>query len=87
MGPVPDKQYRHKNNPLEKVFHDTFIDQFGDCDSSNLERICLPTNGFAEPLDVLSDREKQIMVNTIQWLGSPVGQSFLRDCGFELRPK
>ena len=37
------------------------------------------------PDDYLSDREKNIVLSTIQWLGSPVGQGFLRDCDFELK--
>lgn len=87
MNPVPNKHYRHRNNPLEKVFHDTFIDQFDSYDHIDLERICLPIDNRGNPLDTLSDRERQIMINTIQWLGSPVGQSFLRDCGLEFVQK
>lgn len=33
------------------------------------------------PNDYLTDREKQIMLTTLQWLGSHVGQCYLRDCG------
>jgi len=29
-----------------------------------------------------SDRDKMVAATVIQWLGSPVGQGFLRDCGY-----
>jgi hypothetical protein len=34
------------------------------------------------PLDTLSDREKKIVASVTQWLGTPVGNSFLREAGF-----
>lgn len=33
------------------------------------------------PNQYLTDREKQVMLSTLQWLGSHVGQCYLRDCG------
>jgi hypothetical protein len=36
-----------------------------------------------QPKDFLSEREKMIAVSTIQWLGTPVGKSFLEQCGFK----
>ena len=38
------------------------------------------------PNDTLSEREKKIIAGVIQWLGTPVGNSFLRDAGY-LRKK
>lgn len=80
------KTYRHKDNPKEKELHDYFIKEHIEnkhtCDPSLL---VFPVNngtGF-EPCDHLSEREKRIVISTIQWLGSPVGQSFLNECGFE----
>ncbi len=35
------------------------------------------------PADSLSEREKDIVASVIQWLGTPVGKSFLKDCSFE----
>lgn len=32
------------------------------------------------PNDYLTDKEKQIMLTTLQWLGSHVGQSYLKEC-------
>ena len=79
------KLYRHQSNPLEKQLHDSFIRNNSICD---MERSVFGSNGQGRPNDILSDREVEIVINTIQWLGSPVGQGFLRDNGiqqFELR--
>jgi hypothetical protein len=48
-----------------------------------MERISLQIDNKGNPLEYLSEREKKIMISTIQWLGSPVGQGFLKECGFE----
>ena len=39
----------------------------------------------SHPSDYLSDREKRIVLSTIQWLGSPVGQGFLDRNNFKLK--
>lgn len=83
------KTYRHKNNPVEKELHDKFIGEYVENDMSTniLEKIIFGCSNDAQtiPNDYLSDREKRIVISTIQWLGSPVGQGFLRECGFELK--
>jgi hypothetical protein len=74
------KTYRHKSNSQEKEFHDKFIKQHADNDMS---MIVFPPNGDGlSPSEYLSRREESIVITTIQWLGSPVGQGFLRECGF-----
>ena len=79
------KTYRHETNPLEKDIHDFFVDKFVNHPSGvALELISMPTDGSGDPKDFLSDREKQIMITTIQWLGSSIGQGFLNGCGFGL---
>lgn len=81
------KTHRFKQNPKEKQLHDNFLknhieDKYG-CDVSFL---VFPPNGISQSytVDNLSDREKRIVLSTIQWLGSPVGQNFMRENGFEL---
>lgn len=76
------KTYRHESNPVEEALHNKFIKEFNN--GIAMEQIALPMkeNGF--PVEYLTDREKQIMISTIQWLGSPVGQSFLGNCGFDM---
>lgn len=82
------KTHRHKSNPKEKELHDKFIKEHIDCEkwTCPVDLLIFPSceNNGMIPSDYLSDREKQIVISTIQWLGSPVGKTFLRDCGFSL---
>lgn len=72
------KEYRFKSNPLEKKFVDTFLDHF---EKRNTMDLIIFGHGSEsmEPKDYLSEREESIVVSTIQWLGSPVGQGFLNE--------
>jgi hypothetical protein len=79
------KTYRHKDNPAEKVFHDKFIELFS-YDHDDISRVVFSSDertGGMMPRDYLNPREEQIVISTIQWLGSPVGQNFLIECGFK----
>lgn len=83
------KLYRHDSNLQEKQLHDNFIEQFIDKKNDNyqlIDKIIFGTSNNAQtiPNDLLSDREKQICISLIQWLGSHVGQSFLIDNGFKI---
>lgn len=86
-----NKTYRHESNPKEKELHDEFIKQYvlkhnGDIDYTTLGRISLPLEGNHQtPVTEITDIEVKIMISTIQWLGSPVGQGFLNSCGFDLK--
>jgi hypothetical protein len=79
------KTDRHKNNPKEKEFHDKFIELFEGSWPYEMDLVVfkpkLSSYYFPEN-DSLTDREKRIVISTIQWLGSPVGQKFLNDVGF-----
>lgn len=84
--------HRHKQNPKEKELHDEFLKEFIKRNGHNeniLKKIIFDCSNDAQtiPNDYLSDREKKIVLTTIQWLGSPVGQGFLRDCGFVIEDK
>lgn len=70
------KVYRHTDNPMEKKLHDKFIKDF---DYRMLDLMVLPESQH------VTEHEARIIVSTIQWLGSHVGQVFLRDYGFELK--
>ena len=83
-----NKEYRFKDNPKEKEMHDKFIEMFKRDSSANR---CLSAIIFGwqndnqtTPERYLTYDEENICLNLIQWLGSPVGQSFLRECGFSL---
>ena len=75
------KTHRHEQNPKEKEIHDLFIERF--CTQPELiERIVLPIDEKGRPKGTLTDNEIELIITAMQWIGSPVGQSFLRDCGF-----
>lgn len=81
--------YRHLSNHKEKEIHDKFIQMFKRDSSANR---CLSAIIFGwkngnqtTPNRYLTDDEENICLSIIQWLGSPVGQGFLSDCGFELK--
>ena len=75
------KAHRFENNLQEKVF----VDEFIKLHSQNLDPDMIvfghQSNSMI-PKDYLSDREENIVLSVIQWLGSPVGQGFLDCCGF-----
>jgi len=81
------KLYRHADNPKEKEIHDKFQKQIIHDRDSGADKIIFGTKDTYQsiPKEYLTDREKQIMLGTIQWLGSHVGECFLRDCGFVTR--
>lgn len=74
------KTYRHKKNQKEKEIHDKFVKQHGDRDMSMI--VFPPKENGLAPSELLTEREERIVISTIQWLGSPIGQQFLNDCGF-----
>lgn len=79
--------HRHSNNPKEKELHDSFISEFIDNKLSPniIDKIIYGTNESGYAKDYLSDHEKRIVITTIQWLGSHVGESFLDKNGFKLK--
>ena len=77
-----NKTYRHDSNPLEKQLHDSFVKKNNVEDMS---MISLPSKNGMKPDRYLTDDECAIVISTIQWLGSPVGQYFLKENGFELK--
>ncbi len=79
------KTYRHKGNPKEKEFHDKFIEETFQYPITSIDYVVFGQTDKLpmRPKDHLTDRERKIVISTIQWLGSSVGQSFLRECGFE----
>jgi len=72
-----NKTYRHEQNPDEKQLHDNFLEHIG-CNYDTMDQIAFSPQSNGR----LNDREKALMVTTIQWLGSPVGQCFLCDNGY-----
>ena len=76
--------HRHESNPKEKELHDKFIKDFITYKSDLLDVIVFRAQNDSQtiPNDYLSERERQICITIVQWMGLPIGQAFLRDCGF-----
>ena len=75
-----NKAYRHEHNPEEKRFHDAAANM----GVGTLSQITLPLNERGtDPVRYLTVGEEVIVVNTLQWLGSPVGQAWLKEMGYE----
>ena len=79
------KNYRFENNPLEKQLHDNFIkhvERNSDSNKAMSSIVYGSKDRGINPTTFLSEYEEQIVISTIQWLGSPVGKNFLRENGF-----
>lgn len=68
--------YRFNNNPKEFIFATEWEKM---CDRGHLEWLL----GKGKWAQDVTERDAQIAATVIQWLGSPVGQGFLRDLGYE----
>ena len=72
-------QYRFKNNPKEQIFAEVWEDQNtqnGECRGILDYLLAKDPN---HPMGEVTDRDREVAATVIQWLGSPVGQSFLID--------
>ena len=74
--------YRFRDNPEERRFAEAW--QATNDNGRTLDYLLDPRNGehLGSPLPV-GDREREVAATIVQWLGSPVGQGFLRDLGYE----
>lgn len=75
-----NKPYRFKQNPEEQFIHDMFIFENSGMDLSLL--VFEQNSGGMTPSKYLSIDETKIVLSTIQWLGSHVGNSFLNKIGY-----
>jgi hypothetical protein len=79
--------YRFRDNPEEKRFAEEWVkwnrrSEYG----SNLAYLLLAGDQSSHIPPEPSVRDFTVAATVIQWLGSPVGQGFLRDLGYEKRP-
>lgn len=76
-------EHRRSTNPQEdKMFE--VASKWKEQNNVIFDQAILGCHGSGNPKDYLTERETQIVFTTLQWLGSPVGQGFLAECGFEL---
>jgi hypothetical protein len=69
--------FKDKYHLKEVIFY-SYINKMVDSHPEILEQITGVENVIVNKH--LSDREESLVVSTLQWLGTPVGQSFLEDC-------
>ena len=68
--------YRLKNNPIEKLFAETWEDQ-NRATGGTLDYLLAKDPNH--PAGEVTPRDREVAATVIQWLGSPVGQNFLKD--------
>jgi hypothetical protein len=73
--------HRFKDNPEEK----RFADAWSAHNAAGKTLAYLLTIGDQRFPGAPTDGEERVAATVIQWLGSPVGQGFLRDLGYEKR--
>jgi hypothetical protein len=75
-------QYRFKNNPLEEIFANVWerlnTDFNGRLDGKGTLDYLL-ANTVNDPRGEVTCSDRRTAATVIQWLGSPVGQGFLRE--------
>ena len=79
MMPKWWKSYRFNTNPTEKKFYRAWV---GENERGLVLEYLMSTDEFGRRQPV-SDRDHVVAATVIQWLGSPVGQSFLTDLGYK----
>lgn len=79
------KEYRLRDNEKEQELYSSFKYMF-EHDNNTLSAIIFGWENDRQncPKEHLTEREEDICLSLIQWLGSPVGQSYLAMCGFKL---
>ena len=74
---------RFKENPLEKKFVEAWREKCnlaqGPTDSGPNKQLEAMLSPNQPEMAQISDRDEQVAETVIQWLGSPVGQEFLRE--------
>ena len=83
-GHIGCKAYRFKRRDdwsrQEGVFAEKWV-EFNEKHARTLDHLLAEDPNACNPPRP-SDRDKMVAATVIQWLGSPVGQGFLRECGF-----
>ena len=74
--------YRFRDNPEEKRFSDAWLAETEREMGTSILAYLMNTGAQDyRPADP-SERDQVVAATVIQWLGSPVGQGFLRDLGY-----
>lgn len=76
-------QYRFSTNPLEKRFAESWEEHNNKYAYHGFDTVDTLMSKVSFNPDFASDSERVAMATVIQWLGSSVGQNFLKDVGFD----
>lgn len=82
------KTYRWKGNPEERRFAEAWAEltwKGSDARGIHFVDRLIAEDPNASYISPASAAERRAAATVIQWLGSPVGQSFLRELGYERR--
>lgn len=71
--------HRLASNPREQVFSRLWQEENQANSRASLLELLLSEDGGKTPA-VVSEREEMLVATVIQWLGSPVGWSWLNQC-------
>ena len=73
--------YRLKNNPMERAFARAWKERNTVAPGMMGHGILdyLLADDSNRPLDEVTERDASVAATVVQWLGSPVGQCFVRD--------
>lgn len=74
----PTKEYRWEDNPEEKRIYDFYSDRLSDTSMSHIIYGCSDRMGNP-PNQLIDEHDRRVFMNALQWLGSPVGQSFMKE--------
>lgn len=85
LSELTPKGHRLSENPQELKCLEVFRKNVGQYSNNSMDYLVFGQKDNNSPNDFLSEREKQIVYSTIQWLGTHVGECYLRDCGYELK--
>ena len=70
-------QYRFKDNPREKAYAKAWEELNDFNEKGTLDYLL--AKDCNRPAGEVTDRDREVAATVIQWLGSPVGQGFVRD--------
>jgi hypothetical protein len=77
------REIRRDQNIFERTFYDNWMKDHANRHNKSyttLEYLLAETPNY--PKYECTDKDEKVASVVIQWLGSPVGISFLNDCGF-----
>lgn len=77
--------HRFKDNPEERRFADAWLDQ--NKHGNNLAHLLDDRRVHQGFPPTPSDRDYVVAATVVQWLGSPVGRSFLEELGYTKKEK